>query len=120
MAFERAIIIPPITDPLGSSWNQPPLSAIQFRDGNAWMTLATFKELKEYSTTNPTGAYEGKMWRRHDGLGQHMQYMRGALREKPGPMLWLLCWFGASTIGPGYVSNNYAPIKLTDALIDKQ
>lgn len=27
------------------------------------MSEQTFKELKEYSTTIPTGRYEGKMWK---------------------------------------------------------
>lgn len=80
--------IPPITDPMGKHWDQPPLSAIEIDDAHALMSDATFKALPEYSSTIPTGVYPGKMWRRHDGLLDQ--------RCKPSDRQWLLCWYGES------------------------
>lgn len=56
-------IIPPITDPLGIHWQQPHRRFIELDDTHAFMSEQTFKGLKEYSTTIPTGRYEGKMWK---------------------------------------------------------
>jgi hypothetical protein len=45
---------------------------------NWWRSLPTMRitmreaeKLLEYSATNPTGAYPGKRWRRHDGAFDH-------------------------------------------------
>ena len=56
-------IIPTIIDPSGKSWQQPHRSFIELDDTHALMSEQTFKGLKEYSTTIPTGRYEGKMWK---------------------------------------------------------
>lgn len=56
-------IIPPITDPLGKHWQQPHRRFIELDDTHALMSEQTFKGLKEYSTSIPTGRYEGKMWK---------------------------------------------------------
>jgi hypothetical protein len=77
--------IPPITDPLGKYWDQPARSEILVDEKHAVMTEETFRLLHEYSATNPTGVYPGKMWRRHDGLFDQ--------RCKPGERRWLLCWY---------------------------
>lgn len=98
--------IPPITDPLGRYWKQPPVTDILIDDTHALMTEETFRQLMEYSATNPTGAYEGKMWRRHDGSFDREFLAHG------GKPVWMLCWYGESKIGPGYVSNNYREILL--------
>lgn len=55
--------IPEMTNPLGRYWDQPDRSKIIIDDKYAIMTEQTMNELKEYSTTNPSGVYEGKMWR---------------------------------------------------------
>jgi hypothetical protein len=83
--------IPPITDSLGSHWNQPKTNRILLDDKNALMDLETFKQLAEYSLSNPSGVYVGKMWKRHCN-GQ-----------------WWLCWYGES-LNPGFCSNNYREI----------
>lgn len=55
-------IIPPITDPLGKHWQQPHRRFIELDDTHALMSEQTFKGLKEYSTSIPTGRYEGLVW----------------------------------------------------------
>lgn len=57
-------IIPPITDSLGRGWKQPHRRFIELDDTHALMSEQTFKALKEYSITMPTGVYNGKMWKR--------------------------------------------------------
>ena len=101
-------VIPPITHELGRYWEQPPAAEILVDDTHALMTRATFDKLAEYSTSFPTGAYEGKMWKRHDGAFDEEFKADGGMPE------WLLCWFGESQIGPGYVSNNHRKILLVD------
>jgi hypothetical protein len=110
IAMERAnrlLEIPRITDPMGRSWCQPSPDAIAIDDTHALMTRATFEALAEYSATKPSGVYPGKMWRRHDG----------AFDPRCGPQdcVWLLCWYGYSSKGEGYCSNNYRIILLSDA-----
>lgn len=84
--------IPPMTDPLGRHWNQPPREAITIDCEHARMTEATFQKLPEYSATHPTGVYPGKMWRRHDGA-----FIPAAKRTSP--LRWLLCWYGPDVGG---------------------
>jgi hypothetical protein len=99
--------IPPITDPLGRSWEQPGRECIEVDEKFALMSRAVFDLLPEYSCSNPTGAYEGKMWKRHDGSFDREFLARG------GKPTWLLCWYGVSD-KPGYVSNNFREIILAD------
>lgn len=106
-------VIPPITDPLGSGWQQPSRESILIDDTHAVMNYSTFKELPEYSASNPTGVYPGKMWRRHDGE------FDGEFLAKGGRPVWLLCWFGESKKGAQWCSNNYRKILLADADISK-
>lgn len=94
--------IPDITDPLGRSWRQPSRSVIELDDTHALMTQATFEDLAEYSSSQPTGVYEGKMWKRHDGL-----YDR---RCRPEDRRWLLCWYDVSEKGPDYCSTQFREI----------
>jgi hypothetical protein len=98
--------IPPMTHELSRYWEQPSREEILVDDTHALMTRETFQKLAEYSASNPTGAYEGKMWRRHDGLFDERFKVRGGVPE------WLLCWYGESEIGPGFVSNNHRKILL--------
>ncbi len=90
-------VVPPLTHPLGRHWTQPAPWEAVIDDETATMSSEAFERLAEYSSTMPTGAYEGKMWKRHLGDGE-----------------WLLGWYGYSKIGKGYVSNNWRRIVLTD------
>lgn len=93
-------IIPPITDPLGAHWKQPPTAAILLDDTHAVMSRETFELLPEYSASRPTGAYVGKMWKRHDGAFDYAFIARG------GRPKWLLCWYGTSERGAEWVTTN--------------
>jgi len=84
-------IIPEITHPLGKHWDQPSKDNILIDDKNALMSEKDFNELKEYSCSVPSGAYEGKMWKNYDGTN------------------WGLVWYGESE-NPDNASINYRKI----------
>lgn len=100
-------VIPPMTHPLGSHWKQPRTSEILLDDTHALMSRRTFDDLSEYSASNPSGVYEGKMWKREDGAFDREFLARGGKPE------WLLCWYGESE-KPDHVSNNSRKIILLD------
>lgn len=61
--------IPEMTDPAGRHWRQPDRSLIEFRDGAAYMPSAAFEKLLDYSGSQPSGIYAGKMWKSyHAGI----------------------------------------------------
>lgn len=98
--------IPPITDPMGKNWDQPAVDEIDLSEGVARMSKSTFDNLAEYSATNPSGVYPGKMWKRHDGLFDP--------KCNPSERQWLLCWYDISSRGPEWCSNHWRKIVLTD------
>ena len=87
------ITIPVITDPLGASWEQPSSANMLIDDESAIMSQADLDKLAEYSMSNPTGAYEGKMWKR---LGQINN-------------IFYLCWY-STAIEEGYLDINFRRI----------
>lgn len=91
-------IIPPMTDPMGKHWDQPAREEILIDDTHALMSGSTFAALHEYSCSVPTGCYPGKMWRCHVGIYDP--------RCKPEDRYWILRWFGFSSKGAAYCSNN--------------
>lgn len=86
-------IIPPMTHPYGKHWRQPDPGNFLIDDKHVIMTKADFESLADYSASIPTGACEGKCWR----------------RQEPGR--WYLGWFGFSD-DPGKVSVNFREILL--------
>lgn len=98
-------VIPPITDPMGHYWQQPRTDCILLDDTHALMDSHAFKNLCDYSSTIPSGAYPGKMWKRHDGYHDP--------RCKRQDWHWLLCWFGHSD-DPTRCSINHREILLSD------
>jgi len=94
-------MIPPITDPLGQYWDQPPLTDIAVYNDIAIIEKHTLDRLAEYSTTIPTGAYEGKMWKSRQG--------HGTPEGPAGP--WYLCWYGPHN-DPKMLSINRRPIRV--------
>lgn len=99
--------IPPITDPLGRHWDQPSPASILIDDTHALMDRATCEMLSEYSCSIPSGVYEGKMWKRHDGIYDRRFIASG------GRPTWLLMWFGPSP-DPSKCSINSRRIILLD------
>jgi hypothetical protein len=95
--------IPRISDPLGSSWEQPDRSEITIDDSHAVMTRTSFNKLREYSGSFPSGVYHGKMWKRHDGGFDR------AFRARGGKPVWKLVWYGRHP-DPKFVSNNFRDI----------
>ena len=84
--------IPDMDHPLGKNWNQPSRDKILIDDQYALMEKFTFDQLADYSFSQPTGVYPGKMWK----SGRHKK--------------WFLCWFGYSSKGENFCSNNYREI----------
>lgn len=70
-------MIPKITDPMGKSWDQPSREDILVDDTHALMSEPDFNKLPDYSRSQPTGVYPGKMWKAYSGGGS-----------------WILRWFG--------------------------
>lgn len=81
-------MIPAMTHPLSRHWDQPPAERVLVDDTHALMSPETFAALAEYSTSMPSGVYEGKMWKRRDGAFEYAQ------RRRQEPPEWLLCWYG--------------------------
>lgn len=92
-----------MTEPIGSYWDQPDRKDITIDDTHALMNNATFKKLANYSSSRPSGAYEGKMWKR----GQREN------ENDSKEITWYLCWFGFSA-KPGHVSTNLRKIIIID------
>lgn len=68
--------IPPITEPIGRSWNQPDVREILVDDNYALMSKENIGKLLQYDSSMPTGVYEGKMWKRKAFCnGQYRMYL---------------------------------------------
>lgn len=100
-------VIPPMTHPYSKHWKQPPAEMILIDDTHALMNKRVFDQLAEYSASQPSGVYEGKMWKRHDGAFDREFLARGGKPE------WYLCWYGYDN-DPNMVSNNYRKILIVD------
>lgn len=90
--------IPPITAPLGRNWDQPNPSDILIDDTHAVMEDADFRSLHEYSSTNPSGVYHGKMWKAR------------ARRQPDGEFVWFLRWFDICDEDPSLCRNEQREI----------
>jgi hypothetical protein len=55
--------IPLMTHPLSIYWKQPDRKSIEIDGEYALMNEESFKLLPEYSSTLPSGIYDGKMWK---------------------------------------------------------
>lgn len=71
-------IIPPITHPWGKVWIQPNPKDIILDDEYAVMKQKDFDLLADYTASEPTGKYNGKMW-------------KGEFNTAYGRK-WYLCW----------------------------
>lgn len=60
--------IPPMTDPLGRHWDQPSdIREAPMDDTHVLLSSKQVAGLKEYSTSVPSGTYDGKCWKRKQG-----------------------------------------------------
>lgn len=90
--------VPPMTDPLGRHWDQPDPKSIRYGQRFCHMSTKAFKALPEYSSTTPTGIYDGKMWKHHN------------FRTDGS---WHLCWY-APHADPKFIAIKSRRICLTD------
>lgn len=120
-------IIPEIEGQLGRNWDQPPRNNIQIEikpdpDSpigggeplkgvpakydlvHAYMSAADMKRLPEYSRSQPTGVYPGKMWK-----GEYTPFQE----EDPR---WYLLWYSEVLGDMTKCKVNSCPILLTDLL----
>ena len=88
----------PMLHPYGKHWTQPDPNNILVDDTHALMTQADFNQLSDYTQSQPSGVYEGKMWKVQDFI--HLRG-GGARRLKT----WYLRWFGVAD-EPTKCSNN--------------
>lgn len=72
-------VIPPMTNPLGQYWDQPDPKNIVLDDNYAAMTREDFEKLPDYSQSEPTGKYNGKMW-------------KGKYGNRTSGLSWWLFW----------------------------
>lgn len=95
-------VIPPITEPMGKNWRQPDPAGFIIDATHVIMSQADFDNLLEYSGSQPTGVYPGKMWKSHVGVYSP--------RVKEEDCYWVLRWFGYSEKGEQFCSNNHRKI----------
>lgn len=88
-------MIPPITDPMSRSWPVRNTDVTVFRD-KAIVTQRVFDLLPEYSTTQPTGVYPGKIWKSNEWHWDPTKQFRVSTDR------WHLCWFDDVPDKPGY------------------
>lgn len=82
-------MIPAMTDPLGRHWRQPAdIREAPMDDLHVLLTPTQIAGLPEYSSSYPSGTYDGKCWKRE------------------GEDFWYLCWYQPhptpGKIGIGY------------------
>lgn len=94
-------IIPDMTHPYGKHWKQPKRDDILITEKEAKMSEEDFKKLADYSHSQPTGAYEGKMWKTSAAEGGYY-----------------LAWFGVGKT-ESTVSTNFRKITILSATIKK-
>lgn len=96
--------IPDMVHPLSKGrLQQPNREDLTIDDESVIMNTKSFKMLAEYSTSVPSGVYEGKMWKAHK------------YKEIDGEKVWdwYLLWFGLSE-KEGMCSNQMRKIIIID------
>lgn len=84
-------IIPKMTHQLSRYWDQPNPDNFLIDDTHVVMSERDFKWLRDYSSSQPSGVYDGKMWKSQwNGV-------------------WDLRWFGPSD-RPGFCSTFFREI----------
>ena len=93
------LVIPRITDPLGRSWEQPNTELLRITDEFVYISTHAFTFLKDYTNSQPTGVYPGKIWKVK------------MFTDKTKIPIWVLRWFGNSD-DPNYVTNHWREIAI--------
>lgn len=79
---QDVFLVIPKAEQIEESWSQPLTSEITIDETHALMSQQTFEQLQEYSTSIPSGVYDGKMWR--------------AQTQRRNRIVWLLRWYDRS------------------------
>lgn len=100
--------VPVITHPSGRHWEQPALHEFRMDADAAYMSLTTLERLLEYSCSQPSGVYPGKMWRIDRWAYSRAKYPDPKDRH-------VLAWYGNSDSEPDkYCSNHYRRIVIIE------
>lgn len=105
-------VVPAMTDPLGKHFRQPRREAILIGQDTAFMSRATFDKLSEYSTTNPSGVYPGKMWKAERFKSVDGTHEGRPVRRMVPSGVWELRWYGIVPGNDKVCSNNRRVIVL--------
>lgn len=97
-------VIPAMDHPYAKHWTQPDRSRIVLNDTHAFMHPSALDELADYSCSQPSGVYPGKMWRSSDAYDRK--------RDVTKPLQWWLCWFDVSEKGDDYCSTKRRKVVL--------
>lgn len=81
--------IPVMTDPLGRHWEQPDPEDILVDDKHALMSLASFEKIRDYSRSEPTALYAGKMWKTQNGLILTIWYLHFVTESESADKVWI-------------------------------
>lgn len=81
--------IPVMDDPMGKYWEQPrDITQAPVDDKTILLRPDQFRDLREYSTSIPSGVYPGKCWKAQDSRG------------------WFIRWYGPETLEGNCQVNN--------------
>lgn len=105
----KSNIIPPMTHPYGKVWEQPNLDEVHICNDYATMDEKAFRKLHDYSRSQPSAVYEGKMWKTSD---EHDTNKNGD-KIKRDKITWHLHWWGFSE-DPMKCSGNVREIKIVN------
>lgn len=95
-------VIPPMRHPYGKHWEQPDPANFLIDETHVIMAQADFDKLLDYTDSQPTGVYPGKMWKQ--------QIIENRSDPRRIEQSWWLCWFGYSSKGEDFCSTNYRRI----------
>ena len=79
--------IPDMVHPLSKHWDQPNRDNILIDNTKALMSGRSLGELHLYSTSIPTGVYEGKMWKSKFQNKWYLRWFEVEDEEKMLPIL---------------------------------
>lgn len=86
MEMQRVVldenVIPPMTHPWGQVWKQPDRNNLVLDDKYAVMYRRDFEMLPDYTGSEPTGKYNGKMWKaQYDSCGNRNGICAGVMMK---------------------------------------